>query len=291
MFGVDPTKEGAQEYYNSLFELYASWEVDFIKADDMMFPDFHKGEIEMMQKAIQKCGRPMVLSLSCGEAPLSQANHLAGNANMWRISGDFWDNWGDLLHSFTLLNAWSPFIQENHWPDADMIPIGHLSLGGRPHGPDRMSKFTIPEHYTLMTLWSIARSPLMIGADLLSTPDSILAFLKNEEVLQVNQRSADNRQVMRRDSQVVWIATDPEQGDRFVALFNLSNRPKEVVFELEWEYMRGKYMVRDLWAKKDLASCENLFKIKLPAHGAGLYRFSPEKMPINQVTGAGRGAN
>ena len=90
---------------------------------------------------------------------------------------------------------------------------------------------------------------------------------------------------------MVWIATDPEQGDRFVALFNLSNRPKEVVCELEWEYMRGKYMVRDLWAKKDLASCENLFKIKLPAHGAGLYRFSPEKMPINQVTGAGRGAN
>lgn len=274
MYGVDPTKEGAQAYYNSLFKLYASWGVDFIKADDMMFQNYHKGEIEMMQKAIENTGRPMVLSLSCGEAPLSQAHHLSAQANMWRISGDFWDDWDKIVHNFDLLNAWSPFIQENHWPDADMLPIGHLSLDNRPHGPDRMSNFTIPEHYTLLSLWSIARSPLIMGGDLLSTPPEIMQFLQNEEVLAVNQHSTDNRQVLKEAGEAFWIATDPKTGDRYIALFNLTDNDKWVTFEFEWEYLRATYKVRDLWAKRDLGEFDDKFGVTLPPHGAGLYRMT-----------------
>ena len=274
MYGVDPTKEGAQEYYNSLFKMYADWGVDFVKADDMMFQNYHKGEIEMMQKAIQHSGRPMVLSLSCGEAPLSQAPHLTKNANMWRISADFWDEWSKLEHNFDLLNAWSPFIQPNHWPDADMLPLGHISLNNRPHGPDRMSMFTVPEQYTLMTLWCIARSPLMMGGDLLSSPPEVIQLLQNEEVLAVNQNSTDNRQVLKHQGEAFWIATEPETGDRYVALFNLTDNEKEITFDMEWEHMRGKYKVRDLWTKKDLGQFEKTFSAKLPAHGAGIYRFT-----------------
>ncbi|MEM9719835.1 MAG: glycoside hydrolase family 27 protein [Bacteroidota bacterium] len=274
MFGVDPTKEGAQAYYNSLFKLYAEWEVDFVKADDMMFRDYHKGEIEMMHKAIQNSGRPMVLSLSCGEAPLSQANHLSEYANMWRISADFWDDWDKLLHNFDLMNAWSPHSQTNHWPDADMLPIGHISLNNRPHGPDRMSHFTIPEHYTLMSLWSIARSPLMIGGDLLSTPEEIIKFLQNEEVLAINQASTDNRQVFKSDTEAFWVATDPQTGDRYLGLFNLSEEDKWITFNFELEYLRDSYLVRDLWEKKDVGKYEKEFAAKLPAHGAGLYRLT-----------------
>ena len=274
MYGVDASKPGAQEYYNAIFELYAQWGVDFIKADDILFQQYHAGEIEMIQKAIQHAGRPMVLSLSPGEAPLSQARHLMENANMWRISADFWDDWESLRHNFDLLNAWSPFIGPGHWPDADMLPIGHLSLNNRPHGPDRMSNFTLPEHYTLMTLWSIARSPLMMGGDLMTTPKEIIQLLQNEEVLAVNQSSTDNRQVLLHRDQASWIATDPATGDRYVALFNLAGEAKKVNFELEWEQMRGPYRVRDLWAGSDLGSFENDFGIELPSHGAGLYRFS-----------------
>ena len=35
MYGLDTTKPGAQEYYDSILELYASWGVDFIKVDDI----------------------------------------------------------------------------------------------------------------------------------------------------------------------------------------------------------------------------------------------------------------
>jgi hypothetical protein len=274
MYGVDANKEGAQEYYNSIFKLYASWGVDFIKADDTMFPPYHKEEIEMMRKAINQCGRPMVLSLSCGEAPVSRADHLVKNANMWRISADFWDNWESLKHNFDLLNTWSPFIGENHWPDADMLPIGKLSLDDRPHGPERMSKFTIPEHYTLMSLWSIAKSPLMMGGDLLSTPDSILKFLKNKEILYVNQHSTDNRQVFKHNERAIWTAKDPKNGDIFVGLFNLSEKEKVINFDLESEDIRGTFKVRDLWEKKDIGEINSILSAKIDSHGGKLFRLS-----------------
>ena len=290
MFGIDYRNEGAQEYYDSIFKLYAEWGVDYIKADDMMgacgapFHSYHGGEIAMMRKAIDNSGRPMVLSLSCGEAPISQARHLEANANMWRVSADFWDKWDNLQRSFQLLDKWSPFIGNNTWPDADMIPFGHLSVDNRPHGPDRMSMFTPDEHYTLMTLFSMARSPLMIGAELMSTPmETIETFFKNDEVLYVNQHSTNNRQAIRVDSEftdkvdehyAVWVAEDPANGDYFIALFNLSDKKKEVGFDFNMEEMRGAYTVRDLWAGEDIGKAELSFSREINPHGAGLYRFS-----------------
>ncbi len=278
LFGVDASKPGAQEYYNSLFELYAEWGVDFIKADDTMYPPYHKGEIEMMQKAIQNSGRPMVLSLSCGEAPLGRAEHLKEHSTMWRISADFWDKWSDLSHSFDLLNAWSSHIGPDSWPDADMIPFGRISMNNRPHGPERMSLFTPEEHKTLMTLFSIARSPLMIGADLLSTPyETIDTYFRNAEVLAVNQNSTDNRQVFKNDRYAIWTATDPDSGDRYIALFNLSDKPSKVTFNMELEWLRGDYKVRDLWKKQDVGTVNGKLEADLGVHDAALFRLTSLK--------------
>jgi len=274
MWGVDPTKPGAQEYYNSLFELYADWGVDFIKADDTMYPPYHEGEIAMMRKAIENCGRPIVLSLSCGEAPLGQADHLKANANMWRISADYWDKWESLEHNFDLLNVWAPHAQPGAWPDADMIPIGKLSLDDRPHGPERMTKFTKDEQLTMMTLWSIAQSPLMLGNDMLDVDDFTLSLITNPEVLAVNQNGNNARQIYERNEQRFWISTDKETGDKFIALFNLNDTEKEVVFDLEWDYLRDTYNVRDLWARKNIGTVKGEVKANLPAHGATLYRLS-----------------
>jgi alpha-galactosidase len=273
MFGVDPEKEGAQAYYDSLFELYAQWEVDFIKADDTMYPPYHKGEIEMMRKAIAKCGRPIVLSLSCGEAPLSQANHLGENANIWRVSADFWDEWKDLKHSFSLLNAWAPHIKPNHFPDADMIPIGRLSLNNRPHGKERESMFTLDEHYTLMTLWCIARSPLIWGGDPLTTSmETVKTFFQNKEVLYVNQSTTDNRQVFNDKGKIAWIAKDEKSTNRYLGLFNTTEKKEKITFDLELEYLRGKYRIIDIWAHKDLGVFEDKFMAELNPHGAGLFK-------------------
>jgi hypothetical protein len=92
MYGLDMSKPGAQEYLNSLLELYRSWDVDLIKVDDIARP-YHKEEIEGYEKAIQHAGRPMVLSISPGETPVASAAHVKEHTQMWRMADDFWDNW------------------------------------------------------------------------------------------------------------------------------------------------------------------------------------------------------
>ena len=126
MYGVDMSKPGAQEYYDSLFELYASWGVDFVKVDDIARPydDVQKAEIEAIRKAIDKCGRPMVLSLSPGDTPIERGGHVMQHANMWRISDDFWDHWQPLYGMFGRLEKWTKYRAEGAWPDADMLPFG-----------------------------------------------------------------------------------------------------------------------------------------------------------------------
>ena len=272
MYGVDPEKPGAQEYYNSLFELYASWEIDFVKVDDIAAPVYHKGEVQLIRNAIETCGRPIVLSLSPGEAPIEMADHLVSNSNMWRISADFWDEWDKLKHNFELLAAWSPFAKPGSWPDADMLPVGRLSIEGRPHGPERNSLFTWPEHYTLLSLWSISRSPLILGGDLINSPDSTLFFITNPEVIAVNQNSTGNKPLYTYDHQSAWIADDPVSGGKYVALFNLADSASMIDFNFVSAGVKGKVEVRDLWKRENMGIFENNFSVKLLPHGAGLFK-------------------
>jgi len=278
MFGIDYRKPGAQEYYNSLIEMYAGWGIDFIKADDEMTPYFHQEEIQLLVNAIKKCGRQIVLSLSPGSVPFSRAGFLARNVNMWRISDDFWDDWQSLKEKFALLNAWSNYIKPGSWPDADMLPVGHLSLNNTPVGKERTSRFTKAEHYTLMTLYSIARSPLFIGSDLPTMPDSTLLFLTNKEALEVNKNSAGNRLVYKLwEEKIMWIAEEPATGDKYLALFNVGDKEQKITFEFKYENLKGKYIIRDLWNHKEAGTYEKEFGVNLPPHGAGLYRLKKVK--------------
>jgi hypothetical protein len=218
MYGVDMSKPGAQAYYDSLFQLYASWGVDFVKVDDIARPydAVQQAEIEAIRKAIDKTGRPIVLSLSPGDTPIERGAHVMNHANLWRISDDFWDRWQPLHGMFGRLEKWTQFRTAGAWPDADMLPFGMLELG-------RPTRFTQDEHLTCMTLWSIARSPLIVGADLTRLDAFTRELLTNPEVLAVNQHSANNRQLSRRDDLIVWVADVPGSRDRYVALFNAND--------------------------------------------------------------------
>lgn len=219
MYGVDMAKPGAQEYYDSVFRQLADWGVDFVKVDDISRPYHdHEPEIEAIRRAIDRTGRPMVLSLSPGETALTAAEHVKRHANLWRISDDFWDTWPALLEQFGRLARWNPHRGPGHWPDADMLPLGVLDLGRR------RTRFTPDEQRTLMTLWSIARSPLIHGGDLTKTDAATLALLTNPEVIAVDQASADNRPLFDREGLVAWTASVPGSPDRYLALFNTRDR-------------------------------------------------------------------
>jgi alpha-galactosidase len=211
-------KEGAQEYYNSIFDLYASWGVDYIKVDDLSSP-YHGSEIEMIRKAIDQTGRKIVFSTSPGPTPIEKAAHIKSQANLWRLTGDFWDNWSELKDHFEICHQWSPWVGNGNWPDADMLPLGRIGIRAE-NGDDRLSRLTQDEQTCLMTLFAIFRAPLMFGGDLPSNDPFTLSLLTNKEVLAVNQHSINNHQLYRENNQVAWMADDPGTGDRFLALFN-----------------------------------------------------------------------
>lgn len=270
MYGVDMSKPGAQAYYDSLIELVAAWGVDYIKVDDISRPydATQQAEIEGIRKAIDKTGRPIVFSLSPGETPLSKGQHVNQHANLWRISDDFWDAWPQLLSQFKRLHDWTPHRREGAWPDADMLPLGKIKFG-KPTG------FTPVEQYTLMTLWSIARSPLMHGGDMTKTDDFTLSLLTNDEVLAVNQHSANNRQLFRTDDGLIaWVADVPDSTDKYLAVFNTHDGadPAPVPVDLGTIGLTAPVKVRDLWAGKNLDAKTLDFAPEVPPHGARLFR-------------------
>ncbi len=269
----------AQAYYDSVIKLYASWGVDYVKVDCISKP-YQADEIHMVSAAIARSGRAMVLSLSPGPTPIDEAQDLQKYAQLWRISDDMWDTWtapegatfpAGLVNQFARTAQWAPYAEPGHWPDADMLPLGYL--GPRPGwGEARVSRFTADESRLLMTLWSIARSPLVAGTNLTRMDPATEALYTNPEVIAVDQHSQDNRQRMRTESLVVWTAEPETGGGHYVALFNLSDAPQQATYA--WKDLglkEAKHAVRDLWLREDLGNATSL-QARLPAHAAMLYR-------------------
>lgn len=219
-YKVDCTKPGAQEYYNSCFNMYAQWGVDYVKIDDLSRP-YHQGEIELIRRAIDQCGRPIVLSLSPGETPLNAMEHVVTHANMWRTVDDFWDNWDQLNYQFKVCAKWAPYIAPGTWPDADMLPLGKISIRGE-RGQERWCGLTKDEQYTMMNLWYIFKSPLMLGGDLPQNDEFTNNLLTNRDILYMHHYSVHNREVSNHDNQILWSADDPNSDAKYVAVFNTS---------------------------------------------------------------------
>ena len=274
MYGVRGDTAAGQAYYDSLFRLYASWGVDFVKMDDTSRP-YHTAEIEAVRRAIDKCGRSIVYSLSPGATPITQGAHVAAHANMWRESDDFWDGWDALDHEFTLGAQWHEWAAPGHWPDGDMLPLGHLSLGGRPVGADRQTRFTRAEQMTLVSLWSLLPSPLIVGANLPDNDPWTLALLTNPEVLAVNQDSlgAAGGPVSQQDGLEVW-SKKLADGSLAVGLFNRSDLEDTVTADWSKLGITGRYAVRDLWLRKDLGRFNDKYAASVPSHGVVLLRLT-----------------
>ncbi|KKI91975.1 alpha-galactosidase [Bacillus sp. SA1-12] len=276
MYGVDASKPGAQEYYDSLFKLYAEWGVDFIKVDDIAASrlyDIHLPEIKMIRNAIDKCGREIVLSLSPGPAPVEHAEELKANANMWRMTDDFWDHWDLLYAMFERCETWSEHVSPGSWPDCDMLPLGHIGIrsvdGG---GSDRTTRFTKDEQLTMMTLWSIFKSPLMFGGELRDNDEWTLSLLTNEDVLAMHRNSHSNRLVYREDDKIVWTAKDEHYS--YAALFNAGNETRSVSVTLEQLGLFSPKNAIDLWNRTDEGRIDQVFESIIPAHGVKLLKLS-----------------
>jgi len=276
-YGLDGSKPGAQAYYDSIAKLYASWDVDLIKVDCISSHPYNGDEIRLLSTALASAGRPIVLSLSPGPAPLEKSEEMRQYAQMWRISDDIWDLWHSTLaypqglgDQFANVAKWAGKAVPGHWPDADMLPLGYL--GPAPGwGQPRYTRLTHDEQRTFVTLWCIFPSPLMVGGDLPKADAWTTSLLTNPEVIAVDQHSTGNHPVISTDKTVVWVAESGKAGGRYLAIFNLDDASQNVQYS--WKDLGlpdGKHKVRDLWKRKNLAS-EKSVSVTLPPHGSVLY--------------------
>ncbi|MNB87979.1 Alpha-galactosidase A precursor [compost metagenome] len=275
MYGVDASKEGAQEYYDSLFELYAQWGVDLVKVDDIAASrlyDTHQPEIALISRAIERSGRPMVLSLSPGPAPVEYADFFVEHANMWRVTDDFWDLWPLLLDMFDRCRKWQGVPGDGSWPDCDMLPLGHIGIrsvdGG---GADRWTRFTRDEQLTMMSLWSIFRSPLIFGGELRDNDEWTLSLLTNREVLRIQQESHGAREALCKGELIVWTAAHND-GTRYAAVFNTGEAPLQVELALE-EIGLSAVAGTELWSGEAAELAAGTLQTTVPPHGVRLYSF------------------
>eukprot|EP01119_Soliformovum_irregulare_P017553 TRINITY_DN5237_c0_g1_i1.p1 TRINITY_DN5237_c0_g1~~TRINITY_DN5237_c0_g1_i1.p1 ORF type:complete len:463 (-),score=126.33 TRINITY_DN5237_c0_g1_i1:61-1449(-) len=296
-FGVNMSHPGGQIWYNSMVALYASWGIEFIKFDFTLQVE-NLPEIDGIHKAIVNSGSPIVLSLSYGGPQMIPEfiKRLSIDAQMYRLTGDTWDLWSSVLAHFEPI-ALNAFLSgPDVWPDADMLPLGRIGgkdfyssvypatctvqlitcnfttpLADRECCP-RQSALTPTEQKSLLTLWMIGRSPLMYGGDFVESTDGSVALLQNKEILEVNGYSF-NLKTFNTAGYNIWTA-DGTSKEKYVAVWNLGPRSASIAIDFaDIELPSGRYLIRDLWARKDIGKFSGSYTTVYPVHGSGLYRF------------------
>ena len=287
----DPTNWGVkddaagQAWYDSLLAQLAGWGVDLLKVDCIATNPYKIDEIRMIRKAINKTGRPIVLSLSPGPTALENADEVAAEAQMWRISNDIWDYWANpnkgayprsLSSQFATTAAWAPHSKPGNWPDADMLPIGELRpVAG--DGPARTTRLTPTEQQTMLTLWAMARSPLILGANLTLLDDATLKMLTNHDLIRIDQTATRSGQVMHDGSILAWTAdlpADSPDGTIALALFN-TGETQQVLSKVDFAMFNldddTAYRVKDVWTGKTINKVTEIDNLTIEPHASVLW--------------------
>ncbi len=304
MHGVDMKKPGAQEFYNSVFKQFAEWGIDFVKVDDVThFP----AEIEGYVKAIENCGRPMVLSLSAGGDSNVKYLETYKKTNMVRTTKDIWDEQIALDRSFESMRKWQGLEQEGFWPDLDMIPFGELCILRRPELNKRPAnkseeefmgkmhhwcKFTDPQKETFMTQRAIAASPIMIGGSMINMDEHSVKLLTHSEMLGCVKNGVHGKLILEKDSIELWCAPKAN-ADRtgfqeyvydegWVAIFNRSNTLKNAT--IDGQFLRflpaGNFNFKDVWGNQSVSNYKKGEKLsfEIEANGVVFLKYSKTEM-------------
>jgi alpha-galactosidase len=291
-YKIDFTKPGAQEYINSLVNLYASWGIDFIKLDGVTPGSYNDNlninnipDVQAMSKAIAQSERPIWLTISWAldEDYLTDWQQ---NANARRIEGDvecegdcpFLTEWQRVLLRFYDLIGWENASGPTlGWNDLDSLEVGNGTTDG----------ITNTEQQTAMTLWAMANAPLFIGGDLTKLTSYGKSLLFNDEVLAVDQSGHPAKQVTGGYTPV-WVS-NLGNDSYYVAIFNHNAFPTRVTVNWNDLGFTGARTMRDLWNHVDLGPSYRSYSAVLPGHGARLFKVSAVgKAPAvpSQVYGA-----
>ncbi len=290
-YGVDMSKPGAQDYYNSLINKLVSWGVDFVKVDDMVpYPK----EIDAISKAIKNSGSKIVFSLSPGDVHFDADLSYYRKANMLRITIDVWDNQASINNGFRAWKRFDGFEGNGFWLDLDMIPFGRLTAVT----PDslekiipaeknsRLSLFSKDQMKTFITQRALAASPLFIGGDLLTMNDYSYSLLTNKDMLACDQNGVMGVNIYSNESVDVWFTSNKNiPGNGWLGIFNRSNLDKKVKlskYDLGFrKYVSGYHLVenkeafrlKDIWDNKEF-TMDGDHQFSIQANGVVFLKFT-----------------
>ncbi len=272
-YRIDYAKPGATAYVQSYADLLASWGVDYLKLDFVgpgggRVKADNREDVKAWSAALQRTGRPIWLELS-NKLSLAHAPIWKTYANGWRIEGDVeaygkdgkLTLWSKVAQRFADAPPWAGHAASGAWNDLDSLEIGNGDRDG----------LTLDERRTVITLWSIECSPLILGSDLRHLDDQDLALLLNQEVLDVDQRGRVATPVGPPGQQQVWRA-DNADGSSTLALFNLDLAPATMTVSASDLGQPGAFSLRDLWSHEDLGRFTAGYTVVLRAHACQLLR-------------------
>ena len=151
-----------------------------------------------------------------------------------------------------------------------MLALGKLGMG---FGDERECNFTREEQVTMMTLWCIFRSPMMIGTELTKMDEWTKSLLTNAGVLRLLGHSRGARQIERDEGHVIWCSMDTEEQAGYLAVFNLEDCESDVAIpwdRVEYYGICGR-QGRELWSGEDM-DLSGKDTVTVPRHGAKLIK-------------------
>ncbi|MED6159451.1 hypothetical protein PIB30_042525 [Stylosanthes scabra] len=303
---INTTSRAGKAFLRSIYHLYASWGVDFVKLDCVFGDDLDMDEINVVSQIIEELNQTIILSVSPGaSATPKMAKELLQSSAVttYRITGDDWDQWPAIVSHFDTIRDFAKakligaagFHGIKSWPDLDMLPFGWLTDPGAHKGPHRLTRLTQDEQRTQMTLWCMAKSPLMYGGDLRRLDNWTYNLITNPTLLRINSFSKNNQEfdpVTRLNNNDAaqnfskirsWIATDGSEGEIYVAFFNLNDEKERISAKIE-ELVNRVVPLRklmrncnatEIWSgRRRMVRVDEFLSAEILPHGCTLFTLS-----------------
>ena len=274
---IEFSQPGAQQYINSVVDLFASWGVDFIKLDGTTPGSDHndltvdnRPDVQAWSQAIAQSGRPMWLTISWAlDHDYLSTWQTYGNAR--RIENDVecycstLTNWTAVALRFNDLVTW----QSNSGPTVGWNDLDSLEVGSG--NQDGLSN---DERQSAMSLWAIANAPMFIGDDLTQLDSFGLQHLTNDAVIAVDQ-SANPGIRITGGNNPVWASPKLSNGTYNIALFNLNSSSSTTTINWSSLGFSGSAQVFDLWNNVNLGTFTGSYSASLNTHASALLRIKP----------------
>jgi alpha-galactosidase len=275
-------RPGSRGYEFQDAKMYASWGIDYLKYDWCNTEGLkQEGAYKTIAAALQKAGRPIVLSL-CEWGQSNPWRWASNVGELWRTTGDITAQWEGIKsmgnwHALSVMkilesqDSLRKYAGPGHWNDPDMLEVGN----GMPLNEDRA-------HFSM---WAMIAAPLIAGNDLRNMSPQTKEILTNKEVIAINQDSL-GIQAMKysaKDSLETWVKP-LKNGDWAVCFLNRKNSDQPVSFNWSAQVIQDPianrsldakaitYKIRNLWTKKDAGDTKKALSVIASRHDVVMLR-------------------